>query len=207
MGRTVYIWGEAERFGNYRRAVEKAGGQAVFGWRAEGQGAVWDALLLPGGGELEPWRYGQENTASQGLEPERDRAELRLLEEFVSAGKPILGICRGLQVINVFFGGSLEQDIPDHSAVNGADRYHSVWTDSSPLLPLFGKRILVNSAHHQAVSRAGAGLRVIQRSGDGVAEALCHGYLPVWAVQWHPERLDPPAAGERLFRAFLSLGR
>ena len=75
MAKTVYIWGEAERFSNYRRWVESAGGRAVSGSAAAGQGALWDALLLPGGGDLEPWRYGQENTASRGLEPERDGAE------------------------------------------------------------------------------------------------------------------------------------
>ena len=73
--RTVYIWGDTERYGNYRRAVETAGGAVRFGGETEG----CDALLLPGGGDMEPWRYGQENTASRGLEPERDAAELALL--------------------------------------------------------------------------------------------------------------------------------
>ena len=72
MRQTVYIWGTPERFANYRRWVESAGGRAVFGKDAGGRGIRWDALLLPGGGDLEPWRYGRENTASRGLEPERD---------------------------------------------------------------------------------------------------------------------------------------
>ena len=84
MEKTVYIWGGPERFANYRRWVESAGGRAVFGDASAGQGRKWDALLLPGGGDLEPWRYGQENTASRGLEPERDEAELRLLQEFTA---------------------------------------------------------------------------------------------------------------------------
>lgn len=207
MGKTVYIWGDAGRFANYRRWVESAGGRAVFGDGAAGQGARWDALLLPGGGDLEPWRYGQENTASRGLEPERDGAELRLIQEFVSAGKPVLGVCRGLQVINVFFGGTLAQDIPGHSAWEDGDRLHAVRTAPSPLRDLLGERAEVNSAHHQAADRLGRGLRAVQWAEDGVVEALCHRRLPVWAVQWHPERLGDPGPGRRLMGAFLALGR
>lgn len=205
MRRTVYIYGGAERFANYRRAVEAAGGQAVFGDRAGGLEPEWDALLLPGGGDLEPWRYGQENTASRDLEPERDQAEFQLLEAFTAAGKPVLGVCRGLQTVNVFFGGTLVQDIPGHSAVGGADRLHTVRAVPSPLPPLPGERALVNSAHHQAADRLGSGLQAVQWAADGVVEALRHGRLPVWAVQWHPERLEASDAGRRLFGAFLSL--
>ena len=205
MKRTVYIWGEPERFANYRRWVESAGGRAVFGGDSGAPAAVWDALLLPGGGDMEPWRYGQEPAASWGQEPERDEAELRLLEAFTAAGKPVLGVCRGLQVINVFFGGTLVQDIPGHSAWEDGDRLHSVRTAPSPLLPLCGERGVVNSAHHQAADRLGSGLRAVQWAEDGVTEALCHKRLPVWAVQWHPERLENRAPGRRLMSAFLEL--
>jgi len=203
MKRTVYIWGEEGCFANYRRAVEAAGGRVAFGGGVRGQGALWDALLLPGGGDIAPWRYGQENTASRGLEPGRDQAELELLAEFTAAGKPVLGICRGLQTINVFFGGTLVQDIPGHSAVGGADRLHVVRTAPSPLLAPCGERPLVNSAHHQAADRLGSGLQAAQWAPDGVIEALYHRRLPVWAVQWHPERLEASGAGGRLFSAFL----
>ena len=205
MRRTVYIWGEAERFANYSRAVEAAGGRAVFGSGSAGQAALWDALLLPGGGDLEPWRYGQENTASRSLEPERDRAELALLEDFTAAGKPVLGVCRGLQTVNVFFGGTLAQDIPGHGALEGRDRLHAVRTAPSALLPLLGEEALVNSAPHQAADRLGSGLRAVQWAADGVVEALCHRRLPVWGVQWHPERLEASPAGRDLLGAFLAL--
>ncbi len=207
MGKTVYIWGSPRRFANYRHWVESAGGRAVFGEDAGGQGLRWDALLLPGGGDLEPWRYGQENTASRGLEPERDEAEFRLLQDFMAAGKPVLGVCRGLQTINVFFGGTLLQDIPGHGAVEGTDRLHAVRTTPSPLGRLFGEELTVNSAHHQAADRLGNGLRAVQWAGDGVVEALCHERLPVWAVQWHPERLGDRAPGRRLMGAFLEWRR
>lgn len=205
MKRTVYIWGDPERFANYRRWVESAGARAVFGEDAGGRGAKWDALLLPGGGDLEPWRYGQENTASRGLEPERDEAELQLLQEFTSAGKPVLGVCRGLQTVNVFFGGTLAQDVPGHGTLEGRDRLHPVRT--VPSCPLWMEAPTVNSAHHQAADRLGGGLRALQWAEDGVVEALRHERLPVWAVQWHPERLGDPAPGRRLMEAFLDLAR
>ena len=197
---TVYIWGEATRYENYRRAVEAAGGTVRFGGTPEG----CDALLLPGGGDMEPWRYGQSNTASRGLEPERDTSELMLLERFTAAGKPVLGICRGIQVINVFFGGTLCQDLPGHSAVDGHDSFHTVRTARSPLLAVCGPLCRVNSAHHQAADAPGRGLRAVQWAEDGAVEAVCHDCLPVWGVQWHPERL-PGELGGRLLRAFLAL--
>lgn len=195
---TVYIWGSAERFANYRRAVESAGGRVRFGGDPAGCGA----LLLPGGGDLEPWRYGQRNTASVGLEPMRDAMELQLLQQFILRKKPVLGICRGLQCINVYFGGTLLQDIPGHSATDGIDRLHAVRNAPSPLRDLYGDRHIVNSAHHQAIDRLGSGLSAVQWSPDGVIEAVCHRTLPVLAVQWHPERLFS-GDGSRLFSYLL----
>lgn len=181
----IYVWGEPERFQNYRQAILAAGGRVRFGGDPEG----CDGLLLPGGGDLEPWRYGQENTASRGLEPERDREELELLDRFTAEKKPVLGICRGLQIINVYFGGTLIQDLAGHEQVCGCDRFHRVRTAPSPLGAACGDMEIVNSAHHQAADRLGSGLEAVQWSPDGVVEALCHRNLPVWAVQWHPERM------------------
>lgn len=198
MAPTVWIPGDRERFPNYWRAVEKAGGRPC----CEGVPENCAALLLPGGGDMEPWRYGQKNIASRNLDPARDALELDLLERFAALRKPILGICRGMQSLNVFFGGTLLQDIPGHAQVQGADRMHGVRAAPGPFAALDASQ--VNSAHHQAVDRPGAGLRVEQWAPDGVIEALRHEALPAWGVQWHPERLDSPA-GDRLFRAFLAL--
>lgn len=200
MVHTVFILGREERWAGYKRAVEAAGGHAVFSEVPDGA-LECGGLLLTGGGDLEPWRYGQANTASRGLEPERDAAELLLLEQFTAAGKPVLGICRGLQAINVFFGGTLIQDLPGHGAVDGRDRLHAVRTAPDALFGLFGEDALVNSAHHQAAGQLGHGLRAVQWAPDGIVEALVHQTLPVLGVQWHPERLGLPGRG--LLAAFL----
>ncbi len=105
---TVWIIGNRQKYANYVSAVEHAGGRACF----DGTPEACNALLLPGGGDMEPWRYGQPNTASRNLDPARDALELDLLERFTALHKPVLGICRGMQSINVFFGGTLFQDIP-----------------------------------------------------------------------------------------------
>ena len=194
----IYLPGDSQRFANYHRAVNRAGA-------AVSTNAPEDccALLLPGGGDIEPWRYGQENTASRDLEPERDHAELELIHRFLSAGKPILGVCRGMQLLNVYFGGTLAQDISGHSQVDGADRLHSVRTVPSLFQSFAGETALLNSAHHQAVDRPGTDLLPVQWSDDGIIEGMLHRTLPIWAVQWHPERMGE--TGLAFLRAFLSL--
>ncbi len=204
----IFILGESGKYPRYEAAIRMAGGEVLAEtcWKDAGR---CDALLLPGGGDLEPWRYGEANTASRNLDPVRDQQEYLLMQQFAVLRRPILGICRGLQTINVYFGGSLLQDIPGHSTVGDIDRLHRVRTVPSLLRELYGEEGIVNSAHHQAAGRLGAGLRVIQWAPDGTVEALQHTALPVWAVQWHPERLAPgpegTADGGQLFQAFLQL--
>lgn len=196
----VCIPGDAGTFQNYRAAVLRAGGIPCF----HTPPSLCDGLLLPGGGDLCPWRYGQVNTASRGLEPARDALEWELLEWFLTQGKPVLGICRGMQTINVFFGGDLVQDHPGHSAVSGGDRLHTVRTSVSRLRAMYGTHCTVNSSHHQIVGRLGDGLEPLQWAADGVVEAFRHRTLPVWGVQWHPERLAGAVDGLLVYRAFLS---
>ena len=197
--KTIYLWGDATRFANYCRAVEEAGGAVRFT-----DPESCDALLLPGGADVAPWRYGQANTASRGIDTLRDTEELELLQRFVLMKRPVLGICRGLQVINVYFGGTLLQDIAGHSAANGIDRRHRAQSAPSPLREICGEYGIVNSAHHQAVDCLGSGLFPLQWSPDGIVEALEHHALPVWGVQWHPERMES-AVRQQLFRWFLLL--
>ena len=208
MKNRIFLWGEATRFANYQRALEAGGAQAVLSTNPE-DAVDCQGLLLTGGGDLDPALYGQENLCCQGVEPDRDEAEMELLDRFTVTGKPILGICRGLQVINVYFGGSLLQNICGHEATEQGDRLHGSRTDSSLLSALYGPAFTVNSAHHQAVDRIGGGLRAIQWAEDGIVEGLRHRTLPIYALQWHPERLrgrfsNPRAAdGDAIFHYFL----
>ena len=150
----IYLWGDPGQYGTYQAAIRRAGGEPLLS-RDVGAASGCAGLLLPGGGDVAPWRYGQRNFASRSIEPERDAAEWALLMQFAAAGKPVLGICRGMQSINVFFGGTLLQDLPGHAAASGADRLHKVWSAPSPLWELWGETCITNSAHHQAVDHLG----------------------------------------------------
>ncbi len=197
-----------EQAPNYVEALELAGAQAA------GQEDGCHGLLLPGGGDLDPALYGQEDLGvCRNLDPDRDRSELSLCRRFLAEKKPILGICRGAQLLTAALGGTLLQDLPGHTGLpNGADRVHNTRT-AGILAGLYGPECTVNSWHHQAVDRMPPHCRILQVSEDGVIEAFCHDTLPVLAVQWHPERLcgrfaRPDAvSGLPLFRYFLSLCR
>lgn len=207
----LFVYGRQEQYRNYLGAISAAGGMLRFSLDIR-ETAGCGGLLLPGGGDLDPACYGQSNVSSGRPEALRDAVELALLEHFAVRGLPVLGICRGLQVINVYFGGTLIQDLPGHSAAT-RDRLHAVDTAAGTFGRLWRERVIVNSAHHQAADRLGSGLRVVQWAPDGTVEALVHGSLPIWAVQWHPERLTGPltvagtADGGRLLGAFLELLR
>lgn len=196
MAPIIFIFGHGPGFQRYRAALEAAGGCVCFS-REIGAGDGCDALVLPGGGDVAPWRYGQENSGSGPADETRDARELAVLDRFVTSKKPVLGICRGMQVLNVYFGGTLIQDLPGHDDVDHIDRLHTVRTAPSFLTGICETGDIVNSAHHQAADRLGSGLRAVQWAPDGVMEALCHETLPIWGVQWHPERLYAPLATSR----------
>lgn len=166
MATIILIPGRKESFANYSGAVEAAGGQVVF---SEDPACLpaFDGLLLPGGGDVEPWRYGMENTASRDMDPRRDALEFAVLEQALTAGMPVLGICRGAQVINTALSGTLRQDLPGHSRAEGVDRLHHAWGVPSFLTELYGSSVIINSSHHQAVERPAAQLRPIQWAPDG----------------------------------------
>lgn len=183
-------------FPNYENAVTQAGG-IPCACHCPGVDLSYDGLLLSGGDDIDPIRYGQENRGSEGILPDRDEAELALIAAYLSAGKPILGICRGEQVMNVALGGTLIQDLsPElrlfHSQdpVTEADRVHPIRAQEGAILHrLYGGVFPVNSTHHQVVDQLGRDLRVTARSEAGLVEALEHRSLPVLCVQFHPERM------------------
>lgn len=169
-----------------------------------------DGLLLPGGDDIDPSRYGQPRHEKCGKSSAlRDEAEWKLLEAFLPTGKPILGICRGCQFLNVYLGGTLHQHIEGHSDFKTRAKgcHHARIEEGSLLSSLLPeKQIWVNSLHHQAVDVLGKGLAVSARAEDGTVEAIeLAGHPFCIAVQWHPEHLSKRRADQqKLFDAFVS---
>lgn len=154
---------------------------------------ICDGLVFTGGADLNPESYGQSNTDS-AVEQIRDDYENALLEAALEADTPVLGICRGLQLLNVHAGGSLHQDVPEHARYDVAPdtRTHAITIEPASRLNLiFGSSLEVNSLHHQTVDTVGDDLSVVARADDGTVEALEVVGRDVIAVQWHPEMLDP----------------
>jgi putative glutamine amidotransferase len=183
-----------------------------------------DGVLLTGGGDIDPVLYGgQPHPSYDAAEPGRDAFDIALVKAAVAANLPVLAICRGMQVLNVAFGGDLVQDIP--TEVNGAlphdvrePRFaiaHEVWL--SPTSTLFtlmkddledGESCPVNSRHHQAVRHVGAGLEVVGTAPDGVIEAVERpGARFCLAVQWHPENFWRTGEFRPLFEGFVEAAR
>ncbi|MDR1979702.1 MAG: gamma-glutamyl-gamma-aminobutyrate hydrolase family protein [Synergistaceae bacterium] len=207
----ILIAAEANTCKNYSDAMSGVGAESVVSL-VETDFSDYDALLLPGGVDVDPSRFGQENRGSEEIDALLDKAQFAMLDAFVKAGKPVLGICRGLQVINVFFGGDLIQDLPNANEVHRSldfdgDRVHLSSASSGTFLhKLYGAEFYVNSSHHQALGGMGKGMTAIQRAPDGVVECAAHNALPVVGVQWHPERMcfahrrHDTVDGEILFR-------
>lgn len=186
-------------FADYARGVLRAGGVPIH-LPIDADPTIWverlDAVLLTGGADVDPGRYGAVNTAST-VETIRDEFELALLASAIDHALPVLGICRGLQVLNVYAGGTLHQDVPPHARfdIAPAAEAHEVTIEAgSELAGVYGERVTVNSLHHQTVDRLGEGLVVTARADDGTVEGLELPGADVIAVQWHPEmmRLDDP---------------
>ncbi|MBP3634507.1 MAG: type 1 glutamine amidotransferase [Oscillospiraceae bacterium] len=215
----ILISGSKGKCANYENAVRHAGGEP-YAFYLPKTDVTLDGLILGGGADIDPRLYKQENTASQGIDPKRDDAELALVRAYLKLGKPVLGICRGHQVINVALGGTLVQDIsPSQKAFHTQDdreedRVHPVCCKKGSVLhELYGEVFLVNSAHHQAVALPGDGLLPTAWSESGVIEAMEHKTLTVLTVQWHPERMaydhrrSDTTDGAALFDHFICLCR
>lgn len=209
----------------YVDAVQQAGGIPVLlppQLASAARDALWgrlDALVLTGGGDIHPARYGQSPhpTVSE-VSAARDDLELDLTGRALAEGVPVLAICRGIQVLNVALGGTLVQDIVsttssliEHS--QKAKRHvatHAAKVETgSRLAEILGCVALeVNSLHHQSIDVPGEGVRVVAHAPDGIVEgAEVPGHPFAVAVQWHPEELVAHAAARNLFRAVVEAAR
>ena len=157
-----------------------------------------DAVIFSGGEDIHPRFYGQAVLPACGdVDERRDRMELRLFEMAVQKNLPILGICRGIQLINVAMGGTLIQDVPSACQVEHQQKaprlslwHHVNLVPGTPLSQLYGGagKLYTNSFHHQAVLDLAAGLTVNATAAEGFPEAFtADGSLPILGVQWHPE--------------------
>ena len=211
---------------DYRQSILHGGGEVRVVDHSMGVSealAAVDGVLLTGGEDVDPERYHEPRHASVvDVDPARDEFEIALMAEARRRKLPVLAICRGIQVLNVAYGGSLVQDIP--TQVSGALEHklaspphepyelaHEVWIDKDTLLArLMGDRLKdadscdVNSRHHQAIKDVAPGLRVSATAPDGIVEAIedpsagfCLG------VQWHPENFWRTGEFRPLFEGFL----
>lgn len=172
----------------YGVCLEAAGAAGVLYTRgsASGLAARCDGLLLSGGGDVHPARYGQAQQEGLSIDTIRDAEEQALFESFCRWGRPVLGICRGIQLINVLLGGTLHQHVENHQS-----GCHAI-ACTGPLAALIGPNQMVNSYHHQAIDQTAPSLVTAARAPDGCIEAVYLPNQPVLGVQWHPERMVPP---------------
>lgn len=176
--------------------------------------AQYERLLLPGGDDICPALFGEESNGTRKTDENLDRRQLAILDAFVKAKKPVLGICKGHQVLNVYFGGTIIQDLPtnvDHQH-NVVDQTHEVTSvPGSKLFALCGERCTVNSSHHQGLKFVPDCFTITQKAPDGVIEGIEHVSLPILGVQWHPERIaytkntPPYMDGGKIIDYFLSM--
>lgn len=204
---------------NYVDAIESSGAMAIMLPYTESCESIdrfldiSDGFLFAGGPDIEPYRYGEKKLdACEGTAPLRDAVELLAFPKIFATGKPVLGICRGLQLINTALGGTLYQDMPSQieSGVKHRNKdvpsFHDInISDSTPLKELSDSdHVTVNSYHHQAIKDIGRELEVMARGDDGVIEAV---YIPgrkfFWAFQWHPEKNMENELNKRIFKAFV----
>jgi putative glutamine amidotransferase len=191
----------------YLQAVENAGAEAVF---IGPDDSIMDSVrssrgvLIPGGGDIDPQLYSEEKVFDLDLEDgKRVNFDFDLFSLALKQGKPVLGICYGMQLINIAMGGTLYQDIgtQKEGAINHRGGSHAVQVRDNPFIP--AGRYEVNSSHHQAVKETGRGLKAFALSTDSITEAF---YSPEYrflmGVQWHPERMKNTIS-ERVFTSFI----
>lgn len=162
-----------------------------------------DGFVVTGGSDIDPMWFGEPNRGhSKDVNRDMDLLDKLVIEYAVKAKKPMIGICRGIQSINAFLGGTLYQDIGNDHRNKKYD--HEVHTIKNRLLD-FDENIIVNSYHHQAVKDVAPNMQVIAWHKDGTIEAIIHNELPIMATQWHPEKIPNDNVSKLIFKKFKEL--
>lgn len=191
----IVINPESKMNHNYVAAVEAVGARHIM---LDWSGAVSEVknccgIIITGGVDINPSLYGEENTDSVCVNDVLDDFEIRVIDVAVKNNVPVLGVCRGLQLLNVYFGGTLIQNVAHcdiHKREADKDKIHLSYVEGNSFLyDVYGQNKLnINSAHHQAIKKLANGFRAVQHSEDNLIEAVEHEVLPIYGVQWHPER-------------------
>lgn len=160
----------------------------------------YDGIIIPGGGDLDPSRYGQANTGSSNIDNALDDRQIDAVKRSAEAGKPVLGICKGIQLVNVAFGGTLNQNIGGHMGV-----WHSAHVVAGGWLSgVYSGSVRVLSYHHQSIRDLAPGFQVDMRAGDGTVEAISNSAKRVYGVQFHPEQMNNDT-GNRCIKQFVAI--
>jgi len=220
--------GRREKLEHYLRAIQEAGAEPVVISlltplaELKSLAETLDAVVLPGSpADVDPGRYGApRHTQCAESDRKREEADYALLDHTFAANKPVLAICYGIQLLNVYLGGKLIQDIPSelHTSIKhsrppgGPDQHHPVRVEPGSKLAALASAGLsaeVNSSHHQAILSSGRDLRVTAQAPDGVVEAVEWTGKGNWVVgvQWHPERMTGDALAAALFRELTAAAR
>ena len=205
----------------YAQAIWAAGGEAILlPCNVDKSNCrqivhMLDGLLAPGGHDIDPQIYGEEKQGFCGKYFRyEDEYDMELIKEAAAQKKPILAICRGMQVVNALYGGTLYQDIPSqysndivHTRISSEEeKFHTVNIEKdSYLAEILGatEEVLVNTSHHQAVKDVADGFKVTAKAPDGIIEAMENQDASILCVQWHPERLQNMEIYQNLMKAFI----
>lgn len=187
--KSIFIYGQNSILTNYVKAFSSTKTKTICSQDLT-LADKCSTLVLAGGGDLSPSLYRENNYHCQNIDYKRDLDELYLIDKFCQQKKPIVGICRGIQILNVYFGGSLIQHIDGHCQIDGIDTTHQIVCRKQGILHnYYGNNAQVNSAHHQAINTCGKWLIPDSVSSDGIIESVYHFHLPIYGFQFHPERL------------------